>query len=32
MASDNFYDNALRLTVHRMDSCNDILLTQVDCQ
>jgi len=32
MASDNFYNNALRLTLHRMDSCNDIPLTQLDCQ
>jgi hypothetical protein len=32
MASDNFYDNVLRLTVPRMDSCSDILLMQLDCQ
>jgi hypothetical protein len=32
MANDNFYDNVLRLTLHRMDSCNDIPLTQFDCQ
>jgi len=27
MASGNFYNNVLRLTLHRMDSCNDIPLT-----
>jgi hypothetical protein len=29
MASDNFYDNVLRLTLHRTDSCNDIPLAQL---
>lgn len=32
MASDNFYDNVLRLTLHRVDNCNDIPLTQLDCE
>ena len=30
MASDNFYDSVFRSALHRMDSCHDILLTQLD--